>query len=322
MKAATNEGVEEQEEFDIEVEEEGEDAVAVEDDTPEEDKGKSPMPEEIVQELEDDELDEYSDKVKQRLKQMKKVWHDERRAKEAVQREQTENLSVTKSLAAENKHLREKLTSGERTLVETYTAAANLEMNAAKKAYKEAYDGGDSDAVVEAQQAIAAANYKLEQVKGYKPTRQTEADGVHIDNESIKSTPQAPPRPDAKTEAWQKNNTWWGADTEMTALALGRHQSLEKEHGKQYVGTEDYWENIDTTMRRRFPEYFEEATDSGGGKPTTRTSKKPATVVAPASRSTSPKKIVLKRSQVELAKKLGITNEQYAREYAKTQENL
>jgi predicted Zn-dependent peptidase len=75
----------------------------------------------------------------------------------------------------------------------------------------------------------------------------------------------------------------------------------------------------DETMRRRFPEYFgeQEQPANGGGKPVTRTETKPATVVASASRSTSSKKIVLKQSQVLLAKKLGLTPEQYAREMRK-----
>jgi hypothetical protein len=112
----------------------------------------------------------------------------------------------------------------------------------------------------------------------------------------------------------------------MTALALGFHQKLERENGAQFVGTDEYWRRIDTTMRRRFPEYFgvseeETQTTNGGGKPVTRTESKPATVVAPASRSTSSKRIVLKQSQLNLAKKLGLTPEQYAREYAKTLEN-
>jgi hypothetical protein len=102
----------------------------------------------------------------------------------------------------------------------------------------------------------------------------------------------------------------------MTALALGFHQKLEREMGKSYVGSDEYWSRVDETMRRRFPDYFGEETQptNGGGKPVTRTETKPANVVAPASRSTSSKRIVLTQRQVSLAKKLGLTPEQYARE--------
>jgi hypothetical protein len=127
------------------------------------------------------------------------------------------------------------------------------------------------------------------------------------------------PRPDQKTLAWQERNTWWGTDEEMTASALGLHQKLVKQHGANYASTDEYWQTIDTTMRRRFPEYFgeEDKPNSGSTRSTNRADTRPATVVAPASRSTSSKKIVLKQSQLNIAKKLGLTPEQYAREFAK-----
>jgi hypothetical protein len=124
---------------------------------------------------------------------------------------------------------------------------------------------------------------------------------------------------DAKTKAWQERNTWWGTDSEMTATALGLHQKLERERGASYIGTDEYWQTIDKTMERRYPEYFGEyETDDGGGKPVNNSDSKPANVVAPASRSRSAKKIRLKQSQLAIAKKLGLTPEQYAREFAKT----
>ena len=99
----------------------------------------------------------------------------------------------------------------------------------------------------------------------------------------------------------------------MTASALGLHQKLINERGPQFAGTDEYWDAVDKTMRRRFPDYFG---DEVVEKPASRESK-PPTVVAPASRSRSPKKIVLKQSQLAIAKKLGLTPEQYARELMK-----
>jgi len=284
------------------------------DDTPEEDRGREPLPKHIVEELDADELDDYSDKVKIRLKQMKKVWHDERRAKEAALREQQEAVAFTKKVRKENERLKATLSRGEKTLLDTYRQAAELEMQMATKAYKEAYEAGDSDLVVEAQKQFSDANYKLQQVKNYQPSLQQPENDVHIETEE-----QQVPRPDRKTMAWQERNPWWGTDPEMTALALGYHQKLEREMGAGFVGSDEYWDRVDKTMRTRFPEYFgssgerEIQTTSGGGKPTARTDK-PATVVAPASRSTSSKKVVLKQSEVNIAKKFGLTPEQYARE--------
>ena len=293
--------------------------IEVQDDTPEEDRGRTPLPKEIVEELEADELEEYSDKVKTRLKQMKKVWHDERRAKEAAFREQQEALTLAQQTIEENTRLKSRLSEGEKSFLDTARGAAELEMEMAKRAYKEAYEAGDSDKVVEAQAKLSEVNFKLQRIKDYKPSLQA----PEIEVNSNQQQQVQVPRPDQKTLAWQERNTWFGVDEEMTSLALGLHQKLEKQYGKGFVGTDEYWDRVDTTIRKRFPEQFEEEevkTTNGGGKPVTRTDR-PATVVAPASRSTSSKKIVLKQSQLNIAKRLGLTPEQYAREYAKTMEN-
>ena len=289
----------------------------IQDDTPEDDKDpitgkvREPMPQELVQELEQDELEDYSEKVKLRLKQMKKVWHDERRAKESAFRERQAAEEFAKRVFEENKKLRETLQSGEKNLIDTAKNAAQLELEMAKKQYKEAYESGDSDQIIEAQTKLSEANYRVQKVNEYRPSLQQPENDVNIQP----STQVEVPRPDQKTIAWQERNPWWGVDEEMTALALGYHQKLEKQYGRQYVGTDEYWQNIDKTMRRRFPDYFgEEETSDGGGKPVQRTETKPATVVAPASRSTSSKKIVLTPSEVNLAKKFGLTPEQYAKE--------
>ena len=295
-----------------------EDDIEIEDDTPVQDRGREPMPAEIVKELEEDELEEYSEKVQTRLSQMKKVWHDERRAKEAALREQQEAISLAQRMLEENKRLKSTLSKGEQTYLDTAKNAAELELESAKRSYKEAYDAGDSDQLVAAQEKLSEAAFKIQRLKEYKPSLQETE--VQVESQPSQQTP----RLDSKTAAWQERNPWWGSDEEMTALALGFHQKLEKQFGRQYVGTDEYWQKVDDTMRRRFPDYDwgeEEKTNNGSGKAVTRTETKPATVVAPASRSTSSKKIVLKQSQVALAKKLGLTPEQYAREFAKTQVN-
>jgi hypothetical protein len=292
--------------------------IEVEDDTPPQDRGREPMPKEVVDELEADELEEYSDKVKIRLKQMKKVWHDERREKERALREQQEALAVAKKAIEENQRLKSRITEGEKTHIDTAKGAAELEVEMAKRAYKEAHESGDADQIVEAQTKFVEANYKLQRIKDFKPPLQEPEIEVHTETKEVQV-----PRPDAKTAAWQERNPWWGKDPEMTAAALGLHRKLEETHGTGFVGSDDYWGRIDNTMRRRFPEYWGDdvQTSNGGGKPVTRTEVKPATVVAPASRSTSSKKIVLKTSQLNIAKRLGLSPEQYAREFAKTLEN-
>lgn len=303
-------------EFEVENENTAPDAgkpdIEVEDDTPEEDRGREPLPKEIVEELEKDELEDYSDKVKTRLKQMKKVWHDERREKERALREQQEAISMAQRYRQEVEKLRNNLTQGEQTLIQSVQQATEYEIAEARRAYKEAYESGDSDKVIEAQEKLAEANYKLNQLKSYKPVAQNPEFDVEVQQEQFQV-----PKPDQKTMAWQERNQWYGTDEEMTATALGLHQKLIKQYGADYAGTDNYWQNIDTTMQRRFPEYFGESEKPSGSAPTAKADTKPATVVAPASRSTSSKKIVLKQSQISLAKKLGLTPEQYARELSK-----
>jgi len=298
---------------DIEFEVEGDEPesgveLKVEDDTPEEDRNRTPMPKEIVEDLEKDELDGYSDNVKERLKQMKKVWHDERRAKESAMREHKEAIAMAKKAMEENKKLRAEAQKGRESYIDTAKKSIEFEMEMAKQAYKQAYESGDTDSIVEAQSKLSDVNYRKQQIANYKPALQEEQNDVN----SQETAPQQ--QLDAKTMAWQERNTWYGSDPEMTASALGLHQKLVSTKGESYIGTDDYWADVDKTMRRRFPEYFgeEESTD-GGGKPV-RAENKPATVVAPASRSTSSKRMVLKQSQVAIAKKLGLTPEQYAKE--------
>ena len=312
---------EENDDFSYEIEDEGTDTevskpeIEVEDDTPEADRGREPMPQEIVDELEADELEEYSEKVKLRLKQMKKVWHDERREKERYQREQNEALTAAQRYRQEAEQLRQTIAYGQESLVGSVKQNVEFELSEARRAYRDAYEAGDTDKILDAQEKLNTAQYRLEQLANYKPTLQAQETEVQIDPEAVQI-----PRPDQKTMAWQERNQWYGLDEEMTASALGLHQKLEKQYGNKYIGTDEYWGAIDTTMRRRFPEYFGDSEPaSSDTRPASRTNK--STVVASASRSTSSKKIVLKQSQLTIAKKLGITPEQYAREVAKENRN-
>ena len=282
--------------------------IEIEDDTPPEDKGREPMPKEIVEELENDELEEYSDTVKTRLKQMKKVWHDERRAKEAAYREQQEAISVARRLMEENKRLREQYSTGEQHFMATAQYSAALELEAAKKAYKEAYDSGDSDKMIEAQEALTNATMKHNQLKNYRPAP-LQTQEVEVKQQEMPQQTAAP-RPDSRALAWQERNPWFGQDEEMTAAALGLHEKLKR--NGVVVGSDEYYSVLDKTIRKRFAENFDDS------EPAQRPEKaKLGTVVAPATRSTSPKKVRLKASQVQLAKKFGLTPEQYALEVMK-----
>jgi hypothetical protein len=288
--------------------------VEIEDDTPPEDRGREPMPKPIVEELEKDELDQYDESVKEKLKQMRKVWHDERRAKEEAYREQQEAVRLTQKLMEENKRIKTVLDTGGKEYAAILQNAANLEMEIAKRAYKEAYDSGDSDKLVEAQQALQLANYKMLQAQNFKMPPLQEG---NFDVQPQQDQSQAVPSPtNPKLAAWQKRNKWYGADEEMTAAALGLHNKLER-YGEVEIGSDEYYAILDKTIRKRFPEYFEDAEEPESKAKAEPARTKPSTVVAPAVRSTASNKIKLKSSQVALAKKLGLTPEQYALELRK-----
>jgi hypothetical protein len=273
--------------------------IEIEDDTPVEDRGREPLPKDIVNELEADELEDYSDKVKTRLKQMKKVWHDERREKEQAERERHEALTLAQRFLEENKQLKAKVSGTETALVSKYKESAQRQFSDAKQEYKEAFESGDSERLVEAQQKMSSAKEILDKTERYKPTPVQEEEIV------VNSVPS---KLESKTAAWQERNPWFGSDKLMTALALGLHEDLLEKNGQSYNNTDEYWRDIDKTMRERFPERF---------KRDSRTESRQTTVVAPATRSMAPKKVTLTKSQLNIVKKLGVTPEQYAREFLK-----
>ena len=288
--------------------------IEVEDDTPEEDRGRQPMPKQLVENLEKDELEAYDDEVKSKLKQMRKVWHDERREKEAALREQQEAIAVAKRLMEENKRIKGILSSGEKEYVASIQNSANLELEMAKRAFKEAYESGDADQVADAQQKMQEATLRAMQAKSFKaPSLQEQEVPVQPEFEQRPQVPQ----PDRRALAWQERNKWFGQDEEMTAAALGLHEKLRR--NGVLVGSDEYYDALDKTMRRRFPEEFGSTEES---QPEVKQpARKPAAVVAPAVRSTASNKVRLKTSQMALIKKLGITPEQYVKEFVKESQN-
>jgi hypothetical protein len=296
----------------VKIEAKGDDIdLEIEDDIPAADRGKEPLPKEKVEELENDTLEDYSERVKQRMAQLKKVWHDERRAKESADRERQEAIRFAQQIAEENKRLKTTLTSGEETYIQTLKNSLEQQLDSAKRDYREAYNAGETDRIIDAQQRMNDAQMRLSQAQQYEPrfknTLQEPENPVYIQQNQNQSF-----KPDNKALAWQEKNEWFGQDEEMTSLALGLHEKLVRSGISP--SSDEYYRRIDSTMQKRFPENFGDAT-LDEEKPAERT--KPSTVVAPATRSTAPKKVRLTKTQVALAKKFGLTPEQYARETLK-----
>ena len=282
--------------------------IEVESDVPKQDRGKTPSEPEFVESMDKDELDEYSEAAKQKIAGFRKIFHDERRRADEADRERQEAINIAQQLFNENKSLKGRVSHSESYAVSSFKTSAERELEMAKKEYKEAYDSGDGDKLVEAQEKMTTARIKLDKAENVannqKNALQEEKNEVQIQQQ-----PQKPAR-DQKAASWQDRNSWFGQDDEMTSLALGLHEKLVKENGMAYATTDEYYTRIDETMRRRFPENFEEIEDE---KPR----QKLSNVVAPANRSTSSKKVKLNTSQLSIAKRLGLTPEQYARELVK-----
>jgi hypothetical protein len=283
-------------EIEPEAEVESELDIEVVDDTPKEDQGRqaSEPPEDVT----DEELEGYSSKVKKRINKIQKGYHDERRAKEAAERERQEAVRIAQQLTQENKALKGDVHKNREALLEQAKRTSAIEMLQAKNAYKKAYEEGDAEKVMEAQEKLTAANLKAEKVKNFKlePLQEAEDNVTIPDNNSA-------PAVDQKATSWKEQNKWFGEDDEMTSFALGFHTKLVKQ-GVDPT-SDEYYEKVNSRMREVFPDQFEDAPKEV---------KKRANVVAPATRSTSPKKVTLTQTQVRLAKRLGLSNEQYARQ--------
>lgn len=305
----------------VDTEDDGGFEVEIEDDTPPEDRGRRPMKAQ-VEDVTEDELSEYDEKVQARIKKLGKGYHDERRAKEEALREREAAEKLTKQLWDQNRKLQEQVSLGSKAYIEQSKSSAEMEFENAKKKYKEAYESGDSDAVVDAQAEVSRATLNLDKVQNMRPL-QVEENEVQIQQRSTNQPSVTP-----KDQSWMQKNTWFGTDPEMTASALGLHQKLAKENGANFVGSDDYYKRVDATMRRRFPEYFDDTQSYEDDAPSKKASEpayedepprratKPATVVAPASRSTPPNRIRLKASEAAIARRLGVPLEEYAKQVA------
>ena len=284
----------------------GDDDIDVEivDDTPPKDRGRKPS--EPPADLTDDELGEYSEKVRKRIQHFSKGYHDERRAKEQAMREREELERLAAQLVEENKKLKGTVNKNQEALLEQAKKAVVAELEQAKAQFKKAYDAGDSDAVVAAQEALTAVKLKADRIANFKvPPLQEETNDVQ-------TKPTAPaPKADPRAVEWAKANPWFGPDEEMTSYVLGLHNKLVKE--KVDPRSDQYYEIIDSRMRELFPDRFDDTEE----EPAVKTRPKKASVVAPATRSVAPKKIKLTNTQVAYAKKFNIPLQEYARQVAK-----
>jgi len=283
--------------------------IEIVDDTPVKDRGREPLNREVADPT-DDEINSYSEGVQKRIKELTHARHDERRAKEALLREKKELERLAEHMVNENKKLKAYVQTGTEQYAESIKKVADNELEDAKRKYKEAYESGDSDAMVAAQEAMTEAKMKTEAAKNFRPAP-LQANEVDVQTQQTQVPRQ---ELDDKTVRWQAKNRWFGSDgyEEVTSFALGLHQKLV--NSGVDPRSDDYYERIDARIKSTFPEIFGETeTKPNPGD----VSKRPTSVVAPATRSTGARKVQLTPTQVALAKKYGLTPQQYAAEVAK-----
>jgi len=281
--------------------------IEVVDDTPEEDRNRKAM-KEAPTEVTDEELEGYSEKVRGRIQHFTKGYHEERRAKEAAMREKDEAIYIAQKAIEENRQLQGNLTRGQTALLEQAKKVVESEIENAKRNYKAAHEAGDSDALVTAQEALTAAKIKADRLNSFKPAPLQEPQtNVQSAAEPVKTSPRSP-QVDPKAEAWREANPWFGADRRKTALALAVHQDLMDEGVNPT--SDDYYRRIDKEINQVFSKSPD--ADTSVDKKVN----KQSNVVAPATRSTAPRKIVLTQTQVNIAKRLGVPLELYAKQVA------
>ena len=287
--------------------------IEVVDDTPEKDRGKkaSAPPDEVT----DEELQSYSDKVKKRIQHFSKGFHDERRAKEQALREREELERYARVLIDENQKLKGSVDKGHNALIESAKKQVQGELQAAKQQYKEAYEAGETDAIIAAQESLNSAQIRMDKVNNLKPraatTEDTSLQTAPSPVQQRQTAPTAQAARDEKAESWRAENTWFGSNDEMTAYALGYHSTLVKDGIDPRSDT--YYEKVNARMRKLFPENFDEDIEDTEEPQKV---KKAANVVAPATRSTAPIKVHLSGTQIALAKKLGVSLADYAKQVA------
>ena len=286
--------------------------VSVVDDTPEQDRNRSPRGE-VTEDLEED-IPGMSERVKTRMDTLRYEFHNERREKESAQRENTEAVRYAQNVQSENKALKDQLSNSRRLLYDQVSAKSDVELNAAKARFKEAYETGDADAIADAQSEVSRlhaerSHYNVAASDSYN--EQPVGQELPAQNQQV----QRVEPPDPKAVSWLQKNPWFQRPgyEDITGFAMGVHEKLVR-RGYDPRVHDEYYQTVDKELREKFPDHFEKASSPGSGTPTSR--KTP--VVAPASRGgRKPSKVELSSSQVRLASKLGITPEQYAAQVVK-----
>jgi hypothetical protein len=283
---------------------------------------KKPVKQEAKEEENDEELSDYSEKVRKRINKLKYEQHEAMRQREAAEKMREEAVRFAQQLAAKNQQYESLIQRGEGALVQQIKSRASIALEQAKANYKEAYEQGDAEKIISAQEKLLTAQTELREAEKYEKTLQSRPKPqlAPQPQQVVQQQQYQAPKPSDKALEWTKRNPWFGpkGNREMTALAYAVHETLIREEGVK-PDTDEYYEKIDAAVRSRFPEQFEKDELQIEVTP----SRTPKTVVAPSTRNNGarPRKIQLTATQVSLARRLGLTPEQYAKQLIKESSN-
>jgi len=296
--------------------------IEIEDDTPPQDRGRKPSPT-PPDDPTDDELSSYDEKVQARIKKFTKGYHDERRAKEQAERERQAAEDFARAMYEQNQKLEAKLSAGSKRLIEKSKTSAAAQLSTAEEQYRKAFEAGDTEGIISAQKALAKATMDVEAAKRLRPVRPKAAAPAPqaAPQQPVREQPQAPQLTPRTREWVAENSEWFGKDEEMTSAAMGLDRKLQREYGPDFIGTEEYFRVIDSTMKKRFPEQFGSVKPADEDENPPSRAKKSANVVAPATRSTPPNRVKLKASEAAIARRLGVPMELYAKQKAAQMRN-
>ena len=296
--------------------------VSIVDDTPEEDRGRVKQVDDAAEDAEgdDEELDEtqFSKRIQKRINKLRYDYNEERREKERFQRENAEAVNYAQSIQSQNENLRNQSSELRRLLYDQVAAKTDTEIEAVKRRYKDAYESGDTDSVVSAQEDLSRL---------YAEKTRFAVEGEGFDQQAApqqqpQAQQQAPniPPPDPMAVDWLKRNPWFQQPgyEEMTGFAVGLHEKLVKQ-GVDPRNNPSYYENIDAAIEKQFSETLGKDKKPASEAPTSRRTP----VVSPSKRGSggTPRKVELTSTQVSLAKKLGLSPQQYAAQLVKEMSN-
>lgn len=283
----------------------------------------------------DSEVESYSARVKKRIDKLKYDYHEERRQREDAARLRDEAITYAQRVQEENKRLSALVTDSQKAIQQQIVERAKAAASLAESDLRRAHEAGDADAIVKAQQSLTRAQLTEAAAPTYASQIAAKLRETKVEQEPsnvLQQAAQSAPRPDPRAARWQSENQWFGKDPEMTSFAYGVHQKLISENGGNFASTDEYYAAINKRMRQVFPDRFSEddesdfEADEAEVEARTATPKKASKrmpVVAPATRNTgsAPRKVQLTATQVALAKRLGLTPQQYAMQVMKEMKN-